>query len=100
MAANCLLGLLPFCPRALVIAQPHCRRTRIMSLRRATMRNAKVASITHDQSRAKLAAVINAVPRSWSRTYFLWTKERLYSAWPRQSLVCTFQRAIADAARG
>ena len=52
-----------------------------MSLRRATMRNAQVASITHDQSRAKLAAVINAVPRSWSRTSFLWTKERLILSW-------------------
>ena len=31
----------------------------------------QVASSTHDQSRAKLAAVINAVPRSWSRTSFL-----------------------------
>ena len=72
-----------------------------MSLRRATMRNAKVASITHDQSRAKLAAVINAVPRSWSRTSFLWTKERLITQHgPRRRRVCTFQRAIADAARG
>ena len=52
-----------------------------MSLRRATMRNAQVASITHDQSRAKLAAVINAVPRSWYRTSFLWTKERLIVSW-------------------
>ena len=71
-----------------------------MSLRRATMRNAKVASITHDQSRAKLAAVINAVPRSWFRTSFLGRRSARYSAWPRRSRVCTFQRAIADAARG
>jgi hypothetical protein len=41
-----------------------------MSLRRAAMRNAQVANIADDQSRAKLAAVINAVPRSWSRTAF------------------------------
>jgi len=31
----------------------------------------QVASSTHDQSRAKLAAVINAAPRSWYRTSFL-----------------------------
>ena len=52
-----------------------------MSLRRATMRNAKVASITHEQSRAKLAAVIDTVPRSWSRISILWTKERLIVNW-------------------
>src|SRR5271165_2221474 len=41
----------------------------------------QAASSTHDQSRAKLAAVINTVPRSWSRTSFLWTKERLIVSW-------------------
>jgi len=28
-----------------------------------------------------LAAVINAVPRPWYRTSFLWTKERLIVSW-------------------
>src|ERR1019366_2738913 len=59
MAANSLLGLLPFGPGALGIAQPPCRRTGIASLRRATMRGAQVASSTHDQSRAKLAVAVS-----------------------------------------
>ena len=32
MAANCLLGLLPFCPGALGIAQPHYRKIRSREL--------------------------------------------------------------------
>ena len=51
-----------------------------MSLRRATMRNAQVASIADDQSSAKLAAVINAVPRLWFRTS-PWTKEHTILSW-------------------
>src|SRR5208283_2882880 len=57
MAANCLLGLFPFCPGALGIAQPHCRQTRIVTLCRATMRNAH---------RARAVLTINP-ERSWLR---------------------------------
>src|SRR5271165_6779939 len=77
IAANCLLGLLPFRPGALGIAQPHYRKVKVVRSHRATRWNSPAASVIHDQSRAKLAAFRNAVPRSWYRTSFLWTKERL-----------------------
>ena len=73
---------------------------KVMSSHRATRWSSPAATFTHEQSRAKLAAFINAVPRSWSRTYFLWTKERLTLSMAETKSGPHFQRSIADAARG
>src|SRR5271157_1414937 len=55
----------------------------------------QVASVTHEQSRAKLAAVINSVPRLWFRTSFLWTKERLIVSWAEGTPCLHFPAALS-----
>ena len=95
MAANCLPGLLPFRPGALGIAQPHDRKIKVVSSHRATRWSSPAARFTHEQSRAKLAAFVNSIPRSWYRTYFLWTKVRLTTQHgPRRSGVRTFSAQL------